>query len=124
MKIFKNRYGWSTSAHSKDRDGNETKCYMDVNFKKGSEPIIEQIEGKLIFREADGREWPAFLSSYVKQGQTVPKLVLMPEGTRPREIPRRSQEPLTDGNGRDMFNIKREPKKEDVVIDPEELPFY
>ena len=124
MKIFKGKYGWSTSAHSKDKDGNEVKCYVDVNFKKGTEPIVEPMEGELIFRESNGNEWPAFFSSYMKQNVPLPKLVLMPTGSKPKVIPKNVQSPLVGNDGRDMFHVKREPKPEDVVIDPDELPFY
>ena len=124
MKLFKGKYGWSTSAHSKDKDGNEIKCYLDTNFKKGTEPVIDSIEGELIFREDNGKEWTAFFSSYMKQNTALPKLVLMPAGSKPREIHKNVQAPLTGSDGRDMFHVKREPKPDEVVIDPEELPFY
>ena len=124
MKIYKAKYGWSTSAHSKDMNGNDIKCFLDTQFKKGTEPIMESIEGDLIFRDKDGTEWTAFFSSYLKQGQSVPKMVLMPAGSKPKVIPKNVQGPLVGNDGRDMFHVKREPKPEDVVIDPEQLPFY
>ena len=64
MKIYKSQYGWSTTAHSKKMDGSTIKYYMDINFKKGEEPLVEEIEGKLIFRQDDGTERECFLSSY------------------------------------------------------------
>ena len=124
MKVFKGKYGWSTSAHSKDKDGNEIKCYLDVGFKKGYEPISEPLEGEIIFREPNGKEWPAFFSSYVKQGQSVPKLMLMPAGSKPREIPKNVQNPLIGNDNKDIFHRQPEQQPQDVVISEEELPFY
>lgn len=124
MKIFKGKYGWSTSAHSKDKDGNEIKCYLDTQFKKGTEPIIEAIEGDLIFREKDGTEWTAFFSSYMKQNVALPKIVLMPAGSKPREIPKNVQSPLMGSDDRDIFHRKPQDQPQDVVIDTDELPFY
>lgn len=124
MKVFKGKYGWSTSAHSKDKDGNEIKCYLDVGFKKGYEPISEPLEGELIFRDSNGKEWPAFFSSYVKQNQSVPKLMLMPAGSRPREIHKGEQQPLTGADNKDIFHRQVQQQPQDVVIDPDSLPFY
>ena len=124
MKIFKSKYSWSTSAHSKDKDGNDIKCYLDVGFKKGYEPIVEPLEGELIFRDSNGKEWPAFFSSYVKQNQSVPKLMLMPAGSKPREIPKSVQSPLIGEDNKDIFHRQPEQQPQDVVISEEELPFY
>lgn len=124
MKIFKSKYGWSASAHSRDKDGNEIKCYEDVNFKKGTEPMLESIEGELIFREKSGKEWTAFLSSYMKQGQALPKIVLMPMGAKPREIPQRVQGRLMGNDDRDIFHRKAQEQPQEVVISDDELPFF
>ena len=115
MKIFKGNYGWSTTGHSKNKEGNEIKCYVDVQFAKKCEPTTyNEVEGKLIFKSRGGVEYDCFFSSYEKQGIAIPKLVLMPKGE-----PKVEQAPLTGDNGRDMFGRKQEP-----VIDSEELPFY
>lgn len=120
MKVFKNKYGWSTSAHSKNMMGEQVKCYVDVTFKKGEEPLMEEIEGKLVFKGDDGTERDCFLSSYEKKSNTgkivVPKLVMMGK----RTVARKKEDPqtvLNDGKT-DMFG------RESVEIDPEELPFY
>lgn len=62
--VFKNNYGWQTQAKN-----GEDKMYVDVQFKKGTEPegTLCQIEIK------DG-----FFSMYKnKQGLPKPKLVIM-----------------------------------------------
>lgn len=116
MKLFKGNYGWSTTAHSKTKDGKELKCYVDTQFAKKSEPTTyNEVEGKLIFKTRGGNEFECFFSSYEKQGMVVPKLVLMPAGTEVK----REQVPLTGENSRDMFG-----RKQEVTIETEELPFY
>lgn len=122
MKIFKGKYGWSTSAHSKNVMGEQIKCYMDVSFKKGEEPLMDSEEGKLVFKGDDGTERECFLSSYEKrvgEGKIViPKLVMMNK-TTPKKKPEPSsdvQTVLNDGK-KDMFGKEN-------IIDPEELPFY
>lgn len=116
MKIFKGNYGWSTTAHSKTKDGRELKCYLETQFAKKSEPMTyNEVEGKLIFRSRGGVEYDCFFSSYESKGNVVPKLVLMPKG----EEPKPEQKPLTGDDGRDMFG-----RKQEVVIESEELPFY
>ena len=114
MKLYKNEYGWSTSAKGKELNGTEIKNYVGVSFKQGSEPVGDALEGKLIFRSEDGTEREGFFSSYRKKDGTVrPKLVLM----LPNENTIQYQQTLT-GDGRDMSGHI------DVSINPEELPFY
>lgn len=115
MKIYKGQYGWSTSAHSKTKDGKSIKCYVDVQFAHQSEPLLEEVEGKLIFRQEDGTERECFLSSYEKKGIPIPKIVMMPKGYRGKEV----QTVLTDGK-RDLLGHTTV----DTMIDPDELPFY
>lgn len=124
MKIYKSKFGWSTTAHSKSMMGEQIKCYMDVTFKKGEEPLVEEIEGKLIFKGDDGTERDCFLSSYEKKTETgktvVPKLVMMGK----RTIAKKKEDPqvvLNDGKT-DMFGGST--KTFDSGIDPDELPFY
>jgi hypothetical protein len=115
MKLFRGNFGWSTTAHSKTKDGKELKCYMDTQFAKKCEPQnYNEVEGKLIFRSRGGIEYDCFFSSYEKQGLVIPKLILMPMGEDKQE-----QIPLTNDNNRDMFG-----RKQEVKIDTEELPFY
>ena len=113
MKVYRGQYGWSTTAHSKTKEGEEIKYYLDAQFKQGTEPK-QDIEGELIFREKGGKEWKAFFSSYLRKGVPTPKIVLLPT--------MQEQTPLVDNNDKDLFH--RTHKTEDVVIDPEELPFY
>lgn len=113
MKIFKGNYGWSLSAHSKTKEGKELKCYLDVQFGRQSEPPVEEIEGELVFITKGGKKLPAFFSSYERKGIVTPKLILMPENVKPE------QKPLVRDDGRDMFG-----RKQDVVIEESELPFY
>ena len=115
MKIFKGKYGFSISANSKNQDGTENKCYLDVQFKKGYEPLND-LEGNLIFEEKTGARRNCFLSSYRKKdGTVIPKLVVMPE----TEIYREVQTSLT-GTNRDVTgHVDR-----NIPIETEELPFY
>lgn len=114
MKIFKGNYGWSTTAHSKTKEGKELKNYVDVSFAKKSEPQnYNEVEGTLTFRSRGGVEYDCFFSSYEKKGLIVPKLVLMPKGETKVE-----QTPLTREDDRDMFG-----RKQEVKIDTDELPF-
>ena len=115
MKVFKGNYGWSTTAHSKNKEGKELKCYVDMQFAKSSYPDGNETEGDLLFRTKDGREYSCFFSSYESKGNVVPKLVLMPVGAESKP----EQKPLTGDDGRDMFG-----RKQEVVIESEELPFY
>jgi len=109
MKIFKSKYGWSTSAHSNTKDGEKIRCFLDCQFKKGEEPLGEDIEGTLVFKGIDGTERDCFFSSYLKQGEPVVKLVLMRHGQDKQTI-------LSDGT-KDVLG-------HNVEIDPDSLPFY
>ena len=110
MKIYKSQYGWSTTAHHKTMEGETKRCFMDVSFKRGEEPLGEEIEGKLIFRQVDGTERECFFSSYEKQGTSIPKLVVLGMG--------RQVQTTLGGTNRDLTGHT------DVAINPEELPFY
>lgn len=113
MKIFKSQYGWSTSAHSKNKDGSENKVYVDVQFPREEEPTEESIEGKLIFKAKDGKETECFLSSYKKKdGSTPIKIVMLRE-------PRQIQQSLT-GTDRDVLGHI----DNNIHIESDELPFY
>lgn len=114
MKIFRNKYGWSTSAHSKNLDGTENKAYVDVQFPRGTEPVVDTIDGKLIFKSG-GKESECFLSSYKKRDGSVQiKLVMLGKTTI-------EQTTLT-GDDRDVTGHIKEENK--VTITTEELPFY
>lgn len=119
MKIYKGKYGWSTTAHSKSMMGEQIKCYVDVTFKKGEEPLMDEIEGKLIFKGDDGTERDCFLSSYEKRNGeekvVVPKLVMMGKRVAVKRK-EDTQVALNDGKT-DMF-------AKSVEISPDELPFY
>ena len=117
MKIFKNKYSWSTSAHSKNLDGTENKAYIDVQFPKGKEPMGEAVEGKLIFKTPE-KESECFLSSYKRKDGTLQiKLVIMPDKVKTTI----EQMPLTGGD-RDVTGHIADDNK--VVIETDELPFY
>lgn len=114
MKVFKGNYGWSTTAHSKNKEGKELKCYVDMQFAKSSDPNGNETEGDLLFRTKDGREYSCFFSSYEKKGIITPKLVLMPM--------KQEQTALVGNDRRDMFGHKQEINDEE--IDSDALPFY
>lgn len=74
------------------------------------EPIDEETEGILVFKEKNGPERECFFSSYEKQGMMIPKLVIMPP-----KFEKHSQMSLT-GTDKDVVGY--------TEIKPEELPFY
>ena len=112
MKIYKGQFGWNIPAHSKNMDGSEVKSYVIAQFPKGREPMGDYLEGELIFKSVDGKEYNCFLSCYVsKDGSIKNKLVLMDEQRKAK------QQPLTSDDNTDMFGGKSH-------IDQEELPFY
>lgn len=115
MKIYKTEYGWSTSAHGKAKDGSKIECYLEANFKRDHEPLEKEIEGELIFKEKNGKEWRVFPSSFIKKGNPVPKIVLLPMDDKPVQY----QQTLTT-DGRDMMGHI----DNSVVVNPDELPFY
>lgn len=119
MLIFKDKYGWSTTAHSKNKDGETTKAYLAVQFTNGYEPDGESLEGDLIFKDKEGREKSCFLSNYKKKdGTTALKLVILEGGQKPKQTYAR-QQTLT-GDDRDVLGHY----DKNVVIDEDSLPFY
>lgn len=69
LTVYKNTYGYSTLCKNKDQNGNEQKCYLNIQFKRGLEPSGE----KTVMNIEDG-----FFSCYRdKNGNTLPKLVVM-----------------------------------------------
>ena len=116
MKIFKSKYGWSTTAHSNTQSGEKIRNFVDCQFKKGEEPIGEEIEGELIFRGADGVERDCFFSSYLKQGEPVAKLVLI------HKKPEKKVQTTLSGDMR-TADGHLDPNYS-VTITEEELPFY
>ena len=133
MRVYKTQYGWSTSAHSKTKEGATKRCYVECNFKQGTEPLIDAVEGKLIFRQDDGSERECFLSSYEKQGVMIPKLVLMDKlgpvlkkvdtPVQKADTPKSVQQTLT-GDGRDMLGFQDESYDPNLKINTDDLPFY
>lgn len=124
MKIYKSKYGWSTTAHSKTQEGEKIECYLDAQFQKGSEPMGEEIEGKLVFKGDDGIERDCFFTSYRKKdGSVHPKLFVMgkskPTVVATSPIVGQTQTTLS-GNGRDLTGHY----DNNVTIDESELPFY
>lgn len=114
MKIYKSKFGWSTTAHSKTMEGEKIECYLDTQFQKGYEPMGEDIEGKLIFRDNNGVERDCFFTSYRKKDGTVhPKLFVM--GTKLKD----QQMPLGGGD-RDLTGHF----DNNVTINTDDLPFY
>lgn len=69
LTVYKNTYGYSTLCKNKDQNGNEQKCYLNIQFKRGLEPSGE----KTVMNIEDG-----FFSCYRdKNGNVLPKLVVM-----------------------------------------------
>ena len=124
MKIFKDKYGnWETTAHFTTPSGAQVKNYIEIAFKKGSEPVGEETEGELIFRHPDGTERPCFFSGYQKKnGEIVPKLViLMPNKfAEPKvDTPKSVQTSLTGTRETVDGHIDDE-----LIIDEKDLPFF
>lgn len=120
MKIFKSKYGWSTTAHSKNQDGSKNTVYVEVGFPKSFQPNGEEMEGELVFK-TNGQEYPCFLSSYLKKdGSTPVKLVVMGHT--------KYEQTSLSGDNRDVtgHTIVGNTWKDDskVEIDTDELPFY
>lgn len=64
LRVYKNQYGFSTLAKN-----GEDKMYIQIQFKKGTEPSIDTTD--IIIKDA-------FFSMYKnKQGLAFPKLVIM-----------------------------------------------
>lgn len=124
MKIFRGKFGWSTSAHSKAKDGSKIEHYIDVGFRKGSEPDDDDLEGDLVFKTKDGSEIPCFLSCYVKKdGSKVTKLVLLDtqSDSDGRGVDtRKSVQTSLTGTDRDVLGHI----DNNVKFDEEDLPFY
>ena len=69
LTVYKNQYGYSTLCKNKDQNGNEQKCYMSVQFKRGLEPCGDKAHIEI----EDG-----FFSCYTdRNGNVFPKLVIM-----------------------------------------------
>lgn len=65
----KNNYGFYTLCKGKDKNGNELKCYLSVQFKKGYEP-----SGDVAYIDIED----AFFSCYAdRNGNMLPKLIVM-----------------------------------------------
>jgi hypothetical protein len=112
MKIYKSKYGWSTTAHSKTKEGEKIECYQECQFKMGEEPAADEIEGDLIFRGKDGIERSCFFSSYNSKEGVKSKLVLI--------LPKPDEQIVLNDGKRDVLGHTMN----DVIIDTEELPFY
>lgn len=102
-------YGYYSTIKSKDKNGNEVTAFMNINFKKGTEPESKSIQGELYFIDEFGDKRKAFFNAYKRNDGTVqPGLVLM--GVE------RSRERYS--------NQEKEQKDSTLVINPEDLPFY
>ena len=124
MKIFKDKFGnWETTAHFHTQTGAPVKNYLEVGFKKGSEPAGDSYEGELILRSPDGTERPCFFSGYKKKNDEIvtKMVVLMPSkfGEPKVDTPKNVQTSLTGTKETVDGHIDQE-----LVIDESELPFY
>ena len=114
MKIYKNEFGWSASAHNKEK---EIKHYVDFQFPRNDEPMGDYVEGDLIFRLPNGKESNCFLSSYKKKdGSVHTKVVVMGVKQPLQDNSLNVQQSLT-GTNRDITG-HLDPK---VTIDPDDL---
>lgn len=76
-------YGYYSTIKSKDKNGNEVTAFMNINFKKGTEPEEKSIQGELYFIDEFGDKRKAFFNAFKKNdGSTAVGLFLLgPEGT-------------------------------------------
>ena len=121
MKIYKNKYGWSTSAHNKDKN---IKYYVSFQFPSNDEPMGDYLDGTLIFRLPNGKESECFLSSYRKKdGSTHAKVVVMGKKQPLQSNELNVQQTLT-GTDRDLTgHIDPKANMTTDGFDPDELPF-
>lgn len=118
MYINKGKNGWYIKVTSKDPGGNEVTGFMNVSFKRDTEPRDNEVseygsyQGDLFFRDKYGRERPVFFSSYLdRSNKAVIKMVVMGIQHEVRAEPKEAVE-----------QKKKEESK--LVIDPDELPFF
>ena len=107
MKVFKGKYGWTTTFHNKLQNGEDMKYYMSVQFMRGFEPTVDSIDIEPV------RWWG---SCYLtREGEAKPKLFI----AEWREL---LPKPQSTPNMADY--LKEEEPPEQINIDADELPFY
>lgn len=63
--MYKNEFGWSTKAWSKDKANN--KCYLSFNFPMGMEPNGTEYEFEMYIEGTDGKKYPTYVGTYTKK---------------------------------------------------------
>lgn len=121
MKIYKNEFGWSTSAHNKEKG---IKYYVDFQFPRNDEPMGDYVEGDLIFRLPNGKESNCFLSSYKKKDGSVHAKVVVMGNKQPLQRNELNVQQTLGGSNRDITG-HIDPKVNMVLdeFDEDDLPF-
>ena len=121
MRIFKNEFGWSASAHNKQKN---IKYYVDVQFPEGAEPMGDYADADLVLRFPNGEEKECFLSSYQrKDGSSHPKIVVL-KNKQPLHRNELNEQTTLTGNGRDMVgHMDQNTVRMADLIKDDDLPF-
>ena len=122
-----NGYSWYATIKSKDIGGNETMAYLNFSFKKGFEPMPNELtgeygsyEGELIFRDTTGAERKVFPIAKEYNGiKSVELKLLAKEGEY--QDPHPTWQPKTES----ASTIRTEPKWDlrPKEISEDDLPF-
>lgn len=116
MKVFKGKYGWSTTFHNKLQNGEDLKLYMPVQFMRGQEPMKDSIDIEPV------RWWGSCYLS--KDGETKPKLFIADwreiEQVQDGFVPQNDE--YKPDNMADY--VAEDKPQEQLVFDTEDLPFY
>lgn len=111
MKVFKSKYGWTTTFHNKMQNGEDMKYYMSVQFMRGFEPTVDSIDIEPV------RWWG---SCYLtREGEAKPKLFI----AEWREIVPKIGDTFEAETMAEYLH-KEEDNTEEINIEQEELPFY
>ncbi len=113
-------YGYFSTVKSKDKEGKEVTGFINVNYKKGTEPLNDSVKGELYFIDEFGEKRKVFLNAFKKNDGSV-SVGLMIMGA---EEEKRKSVPM----GFRVDEIKSDDlpfdKEEGVKIETSELPFY
>lgn len=95
IKAYCGQFGWSAYCVGKDLGGNKSTAYMDIQFRRGYEPK----ESGLTIDITDG-----FMTAYDSKKGARPKMIILE---------------WKESEGKKQA----EPKSNEVVIGPDDLPW-
>ena len=114
----KNGFNWYKMVVSQDAGGNETKAYINFSFKKGQEPMPNELteygsyQGDLIFRDSTGREWEIYPIAKEYNGVKYVEFKLMNPSNEYKD-PEPTYRPVTNST----WEIKRDDVPTDLATD-------